>query len=164
MSKGAVSTNPGTVARTRATTHVHPDDIPFAELHRPWGTTYMKLLHADLVADTFTNIIRWPAGLQLPKHRHTGTVSAWTFSGAWRYLEYDWVATAGSYVFEPVGTVHTLQVEEDTEAMFVTNGGFIYYGPDGEMTTYSDAASILASVNEALAVQGLELPPGVVTS
>jgi hypothetical protein len=151
-------------ASARATSYVHPDEIPFAVLARPWGTTYMKLLHVDLAADRFTNIIRWPAGLQLPTHRHTGTVSAWTFSGAWRYLEYDWVATAGSYVFEPIGTVHTLQVDEDTEAMFITQGGFIYYGPGGEMTKYSDAASTLADVTAALAEQGLELPPGVVVS
>jgi 2,4'-dihydroxyacetophenone dioxygenase len=151
-------------ASARATSYVHPDEIPFAVLERPWGTTYMKLLHVDLTADRFTNIIRWPAGLVLPTHRHTGTVSAWTFSGSWHYLEYDWVAGPGSYVFEPVGTIHTLEVVEDTEAMFITQGGFIYYGPDGEMTKYSDAASTLADITAALAGQGLELPPGVVVS
>ncbi|HEY2331850.1 MAG TPA: 2,4'-dihydroxyacetophenone dioxygenase family protein [Acidimicrobiales bacterium] len=157
-------TDPTTAASSNATSYVHPDDVPFAELARPWGTTYMKLLHVDLVADRFTNIIRWPAGLRLPTHRHTGTVSAWTFEGAWRYLEYDWVATPGSYVFEPIGTVHTLQVEQDTLALFITQGGFIYYGPDGEMTKYSDAASTLADVTAALEAQGLELPAGVVVS
>jgi len=145
----------------RATEFVHPDDIPWATLERPWGTTSMKLLHVDLHTNSFTNVIRWPAGITLPRHRHTGTVHAYTFSGRWRYLEYDWVATPGSLVYEPPGTTHTLVTEEPTEAMFVVFGGFIYFGPDGALTSYSDAASILRDCREALAAQGLELPASV---
>ena len=144
------------------TFHVRPDDVPYARLERPYGVTYMKLIHCSPAANTFTNIIRWEAGVRLPRHLHTGSVHAYTFEGRWRYLEYDWEATAGSYVHEPPGTVHTLQVEEPTTAMFVSYGAFIWFGPDGQMAHYQDAASTLADCRETLRSQGLELPDGVV--
>ena len=145
-----------------ATFHVRPDDVPFARLDRPWGPTWMKLLRVSLTENSFTNIIRWPAGTQLPMHLHTGAVDAWTFEGRWRYLEYDWEAAAGDYVHEPPGTVHTLKVEEETLAMFTSYGGFLWYGPNGELAKYQDAASTLADVQAILAAEGLALPPGVI--
>jgi quercetin dioxygenase-like cupin family protein len=147
---------------TAATEHVRLDDIPFAELKRPWGTTYMQLINVDLHTNTFVNIIKWPKGVQLATHHHTGPVHAYTMKGRWRYLEYDWVAEENSYVHEPPGTNHTLRVEEDTTAMFVTQGAFIYFDEQGEITSYSDAGVILRDVTAALKEQGLELPPGVV--
>ncbi|GGL12766.1 2,4'-dihydroxyacetophenone dioxygenase family protein [Nocardia jinanensis] len=145
-----------------ATEHIDLADIPFAELHRPWGTTYMKLISVSLVTNTFVNIIKWPAGIQLARHHHTGTVHAYTMDGAWRYLEYDWVARAGSYVHEPPGTNHTLHVDEDTTAMFITQGAFIYFDDNDNITAYSDAGTILGDVERALQAQGLALPAGVV--
>ena len=38
-------------------------------------------------------------------------------AGRWRYLEHDWVAETGSYVFEPPGEIHTLTVPEDCAEM-----------------------------------------------
>jgi hypothetical protein len=72
------------------------------------------------------------------------------------------VATSGSYVYEPGGTVHTLQVDEDVEALFVVEGSIIWYGPDGTMASCQDAVDILDDVRVVLARQGLELPPLVV--
>jgi len=144
-----------------ATFHMNPDDIPEVRLERPWGTTWMRLIRVSLAENSFTNIVRWKAGTQLPTHLHTGSVDAFTMEGAWRYLEYDWSAKAGDYVHEPPGTVHTLRAEEDTTVFFVNQGGFVWYGPNGEMTKYQDAASTLADVQQVLAAGGLVLPPGV---
>jgi 2,4'-dihydroxyacetophenone dioxygenase len=142
---------------------VHPDDVPYAVLERPYGRTLMKLVHVSIAQQTFTNIIRWEAGIELPRHLHTGPVHAFTFEGRWRYLEYEWEATAGSYVYEPPGTTHTLRVEEPVIAMFVSLGAFIWYDQDGRMASYQDATSTLADYRAALASQGLELPSAVVS-
>ena len=96
-------------------------------------------MSVSLSTNTFVNIIEWAAGTQLPRHHHTGWVHAYTMTGSWRYLEYDWVAEANSYVHEPPGTNHTLLVEEDVKAMFVTQGAFIYFDDDDRITSYSDA-------------------------
>ena len=75
-------------------------------------------------------IVRWPAGIVVPRHRHFGDVHVYTFRGRWHYKEYDWSASAGSYVFEARGATHTLVVDEDVEAMFIVNGGQVDLGDD----------------------------------
>lgn len=53
-------------------------------------------------------------GVVLPTHYHTGTVHLWTLSGRWNYLEYpDQPQRAGSYLFEPGSSIHTLSVPAD---------------------------------------------------
>ena len=39
----------------------------------------------------------------LSRHRHAQPVHGWVIKGKWHYLEHDWMATEGSYVFEPPG-------------------------------------------------------------
>ena len=146
----------------RSTTYVHPDDVPYARLVRPYGVTEMKLIQCDLAQGLFTMVSKWEAGVQLPRHLHTGPVYAYTMEGAWRYLEYDWVARPGAYVYEPAGTEHTLVADEPTVAMFVSSGAFIWYDEDGNMAKYQDAASTLTDVETALAAAGETLPDGVV--
>jgi hypothetical protein len=150
------------MSTTRESIYVDPDDVPYARLVRSYGITEMKLIHVDLAGGIFTMISKWDAGTQLPRHLHTGSVFAQTFSGAWRYLEYDWVARPGAYVYEPPGTEHTLYAEEATVAMFIAQGSFIWYDDDGRMAKHQDATSTLADVQAALAADGLHLPPGVV--
>jgi len=142
----------------RSTSAVDPELVPWARIERPWGTTYMKLLRCSVQENTFTNIVRYPAGIQLPTHLHTGHVHAFTFEGRWRYLEYDWVAGAGHYVNEPPGTVHTLVIEEETTALFAVHNAFIFFGPGGEFLKYQDAAVTLEDCQAVLARDGLELP------
>ena len=48
----------------------------------------------------------------LSRHRHPQAVHGFVLKGRWRYLEHDWVASEGSYVFEPPGEIHTLVVDE----------------------------------------------------
>ena len=49
--------------------------------------------------------MRFPAGMRMPTHYHTGIVIAHTIKGAWRYLEHDWVSRAGGTVYETAGLV-----------------------------------------------------------
>ena len=45
-------------------------------------------------------------GCALPLHYHTGPAQVYTLSGRWCYREYpDQPQTAGSYLYEPVGSV-----------------------------------------------------------
>jgi 2,4'-dihydroxyacetophenone dioxygenase len=63
------------------------------------------------------------AGAEIPRHRHTGPVFAYTTSGAWKYKEYPDVNRAGSFLFEPAGSVHTLTaLEDNTQVWFQMYG------------------------------------------
>ena len=53
-------------------------------------------------------------------HRHPQQVFAYTISGKWGYLEHDWIATAGNWVYEAPGESHTPIAYECDETMRVT--------------------------------------------
>jgi 2,4'-dihydroxyacetophenone dioxygenase len=87
------------------------------------------------------NILRVRASGVLSRHRHHGPVHGFTLRGAWRYLEHDWVASAGDYAFEPAGETHTLVVPDDIQEMatlFHVTGGYTYIDPYGTALGYED--------------------------
>jgi len=137
---------------------------PWASIDLGQGVYEFKVMRINLRENWSTSIIRWPAGMQVPKHRHFGPVHAFTFKGRWHYKEYDWFATAGSYLVETAETEHSLVVDEDTEAMFTMFGGMVDLGPAGEVLGYHDAKTALDHYSGCLAELGLRVPDGVVVS
>jgi 2,4'-dihydroxyacetophenone dioxygenase len=87
------------------------------------------------------NLLRVRRAGILSRHRHPGPVHAYVIKGSWRYLEHDWVATEGSYAYEPPGETHTLVVDEGVAEMithFQVNGCMYYVDPWGRNTGYED--------------------------
>lgn len=77
----------------------------------------------------------------LSRHRHPNAVHGYVIKGRWEYLEHDWVAEEGSYVYEPPGETHTLTVPDDVEEMitlFQVNGIMYYVDPWGKPLGYED--------------------------
>ena len=74
-----------------------------------------------------------PAGLTLPTHYHTGIVIGHTIKGAWRYIEHDWVSSAGGTVYETAGSAHTPEScgEEEAEVFLVIVGELLFLDADG---------------------------------
>ena len=74
------------------------------------------------------------AGL-VNRHYHPQQVFAYTISGKWGYLEHDWVATKGDWIYEAPGEAHTLVAYESDEPMMVTfnvTGPLIWLDENGE--------------------------------
>ena len=60
---------------------------------------------APSAARTFVTLLKAPAGLQLPKHHHCGTVMVYTIKGSWRSLEHDWTAVElAAWIARALGT------------------------------------------------------------
>ena len=77
----------------------------------------------------------------LSRHRHPQPVHGFVLKGRWHYLEHDWVAEEGGYVYEPPGETHTLVVPDDVEEMityFQVNGVMCYVDPWGKIEGYED--------------------------
>lgn len=77
----------------------------------------------------------------LSRHRHPQGVHGWVLKGRWHYLEHDWVAEEGGYVYEPPGETHTLVVPEGVEEMityFQVNGVMLYVDPYGKTMGFED--------------------------
>jgi 2,4'-dihydroxyacetophenone dioxygenase len=80
------------------------------------------------------------AGL-VNRHYHPNQVFAFTISGKWGYLEHDWVATKGDFVYESPGEAHTLIAYEYDEPMkvhFNVTGPLIWLDEKGEIIGYFD--------------------------
>ena len=89
----------------------------------------------------WVNLLKVTRAGVLSRHRHTNAVHGYVLKGRWHYLEHDWVAEEGGYVYEPPGETHTLVVPEDVEEMitlFQVNGIMLYVDPDGNALGYED--------------------------
>ncbi|MBL7495760.1 2,4'-dihydroxyacetophenone dioxygenase family protein [Frankia sp. CNm7] len=136
--------------------HVGADDLPFAEIG---GGNKLKVIQvrADEGLWIVENIFQ--AGYEVATHRHTGPVFGYTVSGAWKYKEYDYVNRAGSFLYEPAGSVHTLTcVEDGTRVWFQMYGVNLNLAPDGRVESVTDGPGALAAYVALCEAQGLGRP------
>ena len=109
---------------------------------------------------------RFQPGVQLQTHRHTGSVDAYTSAGRWHYLEYDFYITAGSYLYEPANSVHTLHVPEDntedTDVCFIIEGALLNLAEDGVRRIGLGRARDARGVLPLLEAQGDPRPNGLI--
>jgi quercetin dioxygenase-like cupin family protein len=102
---------------------------------------WFRPLMLNTVTGGWCNLLRVRKGGILSRHRHPGAVHGYVIKGAWRYLEHDWVAETGSYVYEPPGETHTLVVDDRHGEMitfFNISGAMIYVDEAGRQTGYED--------------------------
>lgn len=160
------STNAG--ASTRAAGDdtvrlVSADDAPWADT----GTgVLLKVVRFDSQRGTWVIFNRFSPGVLLQTHRHTGSVDAYTSSGRWHYLEYDFFVTAGSYLYEPANSVHTLHVPDDntqdTDVCFVIEGALLNLAPDGSVESVTDGPGIVEAYYALLEAQGDPRPNSII--
>lgn len=121
-----------------------------------------KVLRCNLATNEYTLLIDFEPGVELPRHKHMGGVHAFTLSGRWHYLEYDWIAEAGSYAFEPAMSVHTLKVLDDntenTLVLFTIQGGLVLLDDNDAVWWYEDAEGMLKLYRDGCEIHGLEFP------
>lgn len=139
--------------------HVGENEAPFVDIG---DGSSMQVLHIDLDRDLWVVRTRFQPGYQVMTHRHTGDVYAFTLSGSWHYLEYPDVNRAGSYLYEPAGSTHTLHVPEDnpdvTDVFFAIFGKNENLDADGNVVSVWDAAFILEVYRALCAAQGFATP------
>jgi len=127
-----------------AAIHRGEEELPFIDLGD--GST-LQLLQVDLDAGLWVIRNRFKPGMKVQKHRHTGPVFAFTQSGCWKYEEYPEIRGAGSYLYEPAGSVHTLIVPEgnteDTDVWFSITGANLNLDADGNVDMVIDAGTVL---------------------
>jgi 2,4'-dihydroxyacetophenone dioxygenase len=140
--------------------HRGEDELPFLALG---DGTHIQLLQADVEAGLWVVRTRFEPGVTIPRHKHTGEVFAFTIAGRWKYLEYPEVNSAGSYLYEPAGSIHTLTVPDDVEGLtdvwFAIYGANLNLDDDGNVTTVVDAGLILELYVGMCEAMGLPRPP-----
>ena len=142
-----------------AALHRGATELPFIEFE---PGVEMQVVHIDVEAGLWVVRMRMQPGVTLPTHKHTGEVYAFTLSGSWKYLEYPELNTAGSYLFEPAGSIHTLHVPatntEVTDVWFAIHGANLNLDAEGKVTLIFDAALVLKVYLSHCRKQGLPVP------
>ena len=131
--------------------------VPYAQ------GVWVQPCHFNVTAGGFSVFLKALPGALLGTHYHVGTVRGYTMRGYWRYLEHDWVAKPGTFIYEPAGEAHTLVITEDSPEpaliMFVVEGGLIYLdkGADGGFAAYEDGFTLLELCRKHYRQVGLDV-------
>jgi quercetin dioxygenase-like cupin family protein len=141
--------------------HLGADELPFVEIG---DGNKLKVIQVDVGEGLWIveNIFQKSYAVQT--HRHTGPVYAYTTSGAWKYREYDYVNRAGSFLYEPAGSVHTLEcIEDDTHVWFQMYGVNLNLDADGNIESVFDGPSTLEAYYALAEAEGFDRPDVLVS-
>lgn len=123
-------------------------------------SVWFRPLLLNTVTGSWCNLLRVRKSGVLSRHIHPSWVVGYVIKGAWRYLEHDWVARAGMFVYEPPGEIHTLVVDPlvDAEEMitfFNIGGAMVYVDGEGTTVGYEDVFTKIAMCRAHYAACGL---------
>jgi quercetin dioxygenase-like cupin family protein len=140
--------------------HRGADELPFVEIG---GGNKMKVIQVDANEGLWVVENIFQSNYEVQTHRHTGPVYGYTTSGAWKYKEYEEVNRAGSFLFEPAGSVHTLTVlEDDTHVWFQMYGVNLNLDADGNIESVFDGPGTLEAYYALAEAEGFPRPNVIV--
>jgi 2,4'-dihydroxyacetophenone dioxygenase len=116
---------------------------------------WLRPLLFDTVRGAWVNVTRLSKHGFVSRHAHPAPVHAYVISGRWHYAERDWIAEAGSYVFEPPGDVHTLMADGDSMTLFWITGTLIELDEAGKPTGYADVFTRIEQARRHFEAVGL---------
>ena len=110
---------------------------------------WFRPLLLNTVTGSWCNLLRVRQSGVLSRHIHPAWVVGYVIKGSWRYLEHDWVAREGSFVYEPPGEIHTLVVDplagaDEMITFFNISGAMVYVDAEGNQTGYEDVFTKIA--------------------
>ena len=136
--------------------HIGADDLPWVDIG---DGSKLKVLQVKATEGLWIVQNIFQAGYTVPTHRHTGPVWGYTISGAWHYREYDYVNRAGSFLYEPAGSVHTLEcIEDETNVWFQMYGANLNLDAQGNIESVFDGPGTLAAYYALCEAAGLPKP------
>lgn len=142
--------------------HLGADDLPFVDIG---GGSKLKVLRVDVGEGLWIVENVFQRSYAVPTHRHTGPVHAYTTRGAWRYREQPTeINRAGSFLYEPAGSTHTLEcVEDDTHVWFQIYGANLNLDADGGVESYFDGPGTLEAYLALAEAEGHPVPAVLVS-
>ncbi len=130
-------------------------DVPFI----PYSEhVTIKLLRIDRASGQMSVILKGPPGAHIGRHKHYGSVTLYTIRGAWRYLEHDWVAREGDFIFETASSSHTFvtEGEEPVEVFAIVEGALEFIDDDGGSIGIEDWQSMHRRYLDYCAEHGID--------
>ncbi|MBA3943306.1 MAG: 2,4'-dihydroxyacetophenone dioxygenase family protein [Herpetosiphonaceae bacterium] len=135
---------------------IDSDELPWV----PQGErVWYKPLRFDLTNGRWVNLLKVTGGGKVNRHRHSGgQVLGYCIQGSWHYLEREWVARPGTFIYEPPGDIHTLMVDghEDMLTLFLLEGVVQYLDDDDNLIYQDDVFSKMERYLTFCRQQGIE--------
>jgi hypothetical protein len=137
---------------------IQSDELPWV----PQGDrVWFKPLRFDLANGRWVNLLKVKGGGKVNRHRHSGgQVLGFCVQGSWHYLEREWVARPGTFIYEPPGDIHTLVVDGDESAemqtLFILEGVIQYLDDDDNIIYQDDVFSKLERYMKYCRENGIE--------
>src|SRR5438270_12365 len=127
-----------------------------SEKESPWvplrTNAAIRHLAFDVRHNIFSNILWIKSKGVVGTHKHRGTVVMICLEGSTRYLEYDWVATPGAFIYETPGLTHTLVTDDP-------NGVKLFGWLQGPIEWYDEHGNFVGRLDEvAVLVVPLDRP------
>lgn len=141
--------------------HIGANELPFVKFS---GNIKLKVIQVKPSEGVWVGEFIFAAAYTALTHKHLGPVWGFTHSGAWKYKEYDYVNRAGSFLYEPGGSIHTFEcLEDNTRASFVVGGPQHDVNPDGTSGAISEPGGILHLYYSLCEAEGLPKPKVLVS-
>jgi 2,4'-dihydroxyacetophenone dioxygenase len=131
--------------------------VPYAD------GVWFQPCHFNVTTGGFSVMLKGLPGARIGTHYHIGTVHGYTLRGHWKYLEHDWVAKPGTFIYEPAGEAHTLVITDDSPepmmTLFVVSGGLVYLDKpeNGNFAAYEDGFTALELTRKYYREAGLDV-------
>jgi 2,4'-dihydroxyacetophenone dioxygenase len=143
--------------------HVREEDLPWVWV----DSVGLQVLRVSPETGLWVVRNRFKPGARVQTHRHTGPVHGFTMTGRWKYAEYSVDYTAGTFIYEPAGSVHTLTVPadntEETDVVLIMEGANLNLAEDGSVESVTDGPSALAAYLKLCEMQGSSQPTGILS-
>lgn len=141
---------------------VNQNELPLLTDALGPGVHY-RMLRLDLEHNEWVALATFEPGSGVPLHYHSGPAEVFTLQGRWLYKEHPGQPqTAGSYLYEPAGSVHTLYAPadntEDTVILVRVSGTNINFDEEGRFHSLLDAMSLRHLTDTLAAERGLGVP------
>lgn len=118
--------------------------VSSSEQESPWvpfgPNAAIRHLFFDTRHNVFSNILWLKSAGVIGTHKHRGTVVMMCLEGSTRYLEYDWVAGPGDFIYETPGLIHTLVSDNPTGVKLFAwlQGPIEFYDDGGNLVETTD--------------------------
>jgi 2,4'-dihydroxyacetophenone dioxygenase len=116
--------------------------VPFSD------TVSSKPLWISIQRNMWADVLMAKRAGLVNRHYHPSQIFAYTISGKWGYLEHDWTATAGDFIYEAPGESHTLVAYDSGEPMrvfFIVQGPLIWLDEQGNAAGHYDVFDYIAA-------------------
>ena len=153
---------PGQTRRVPSAVDPHLRGVPVIPEDRPWiPTSYgeQKYLRLNLTTGEWVLFARIRPDEQVAYHKHHGGLNLYILEGEFNFVDEDWTAGPGAYVFEPPGNTHVELSEKGVLMLVWSQGPLEFLNADNTPAEVRDCVAWKSEIEKFHRETGTPMPP-----